>query len=137
MRVWRVAHETARDPEGFPSGPYTGHGLPSRQFEMLWLMGSDHSDDWHLPPAKDPLLRDINSSERCGFEWPEVAYEWFAGWLRRLDQCGFLLWEYECPDEYVRVGMNGQLVFKARMAKQVRTVRLWRPTHVSSEQGDA
>jgi len=118
MRVWRVAHKTATQ-NGFPSGPYNGKGVPVEQYELLWSMGSDHSDAYHPSPYADPELHHIAAHERCGFNSLNALNKWFDGWVEALDGAGFAVYEYDVPDWAARVGRFGQVVFSADEAVEV------------------
>lgn len=112
MKVWRVGHKSALD-NGFPSGPYTCNGISGEHHERLWGMSCAHSYSTHPSPQADPLLRDIRSNERCGFDSREALNAWFDGWGHVLAECDFEVWAYEVPDWAVRVGRHGQAVFVA------------------------
>jgi hypothetical protein len=76
-------------------------------------MGMDHADYDHPSPYADRALRGISFWERCGFSTREALTDWFADWFEALDGAGFRVWEYEVPDEFVRVGADkGQVCFR-------------------------
>ncbi|MEV8015667.1 hypothetical protein AB0O76_04770 [Streptomyces sp. NPDC086554] len=118
MKVWRVGHESALDC-GFPSGPYTCKGMDRTEANRLWGMADDHCNYTHPSPRADPLLRSIASHERCGFDSRDALNTWFDGWTETLNECSFVVWEYDVPDWAVRVGKFGQVVFIADEAVQV------------------
>lgn len=119
MKVYRVAHATARD-SGFPSGPYASYDtLPRESNAILQDMRWEHSDDAHPSPSWDRRLGGIGDHERCGFDSLDALYTWFDGWCERLTLAGFLLWVYEAPPEAVRVGEHGQAVFNPSEAREL------------------
>lgn len=118
MRVWRVAHRTALD-TGFPSGPYTGCGVGTKEAERLWDMAGAHSNLTHPSPQADPKLQGMGDYERCGFDSLDALNAWFEGWGEALSECGFQVWEYEVPDWAVRVGAYGQALFHAEEAVEI------------------
>lgn len=119
MRVWRVAHSTARA-DGFPAGPYSHNGvIPSDASARLWAMADDHSYGTHPSPHADFALGWIDAHERCGFDSRDALNSWFDDWTTALAVSGFCVWEYEVPDDAVRVGRRGQAVFSALEAVEV------------------
>jgi hypothetical protein len=111
VRVWRVAHATARHNE-FPSGPYTCKNVPIDQYEKLTGMGWRHSDARHPSPQADPNLNTIHDDEVCGFASLDELNGWFEDFGDRLSAAGFHIWEYEAPEFSYRVGAFGQVVFR-------------------------
>lgn len=111
MRVWRVAHESARY-EGFPAGPYAcSDTLPNEVNLTLSRMFEEHCNVEHPSPYADADLRGISAHERCGFDSREALDEWFSGFARVLSECGFRVYTYDVPDFVSRVGRAGQTVF--------------------------
>lgn len=112
MKVWRVAHRTAKY-DDFPSGPYAcPETLPAGTVAALEEMYGEHTDSRHQTPYCDRRLRGISDHERCGFISRTHLDEWFSGWHKTLADNGFIVWVYELHDEEdVRVGDDGQVVF--------------------------
>lgn len=138
MKVWRVAHATATF-DGFPSGPYAcAETLPNDIVTALRPMFEGHCDMEHPSPYHDTALRGIASFERCGFTTLESLYEWFDRYTQTLDECGFRVYEYDVPDEFVRVGKNRQAVFGAARAMLRDTFPLdLRPVQLDMFEGRA
>lgn len=111
MKVWRVAHETLVQNQ-FPSGPYIASGLTYEIDDALYDMSCSHNGDHHPAPYQDPSLGDIDPQERCGFDSLENCYRWFEGYEGLLQGLGFRIWEYEIPEEKVRIGKFGQALFR-------------------------
>lgn len=125
MRVWRVAHETATDRNGFPSGPYTSGGLSDEVSEALNGMRWDHCDDSHPSPSYDDRLYGIQNEEHCGFATLAALYRWFEHhWRIELFACGFRVFVYEVPEEYARVGSYMQTLFNRNHATLIHTLEL-------------
>lgn len=125
MRVWRVAHETATDRNGFPSGPYASGGLPHDVAQALDGMRWDHCDAAHPSPRGDVSLYDIREEEHCGFDSLAALYEWFEErWRVTLFANGFRVFVYDVPNEYARVGRHGQTLFDRHYATPVTTLEL-------------
>jgi hypothetical protein len=120
VKVWRVAHESARY-EGFPAGPYAcSEVLPKEVNAAVWVMGMDHADESHPSPYADRKLRGIRAFERCGFSSREALCDWFADWFAVLDEAGFRAYEYDVPDWDVRVGgQRGQVCFRPDEAREL------------------
>lgn len=121
MRVWRVAHESARV-MSFPAGPYAyGTSLGEDTNERIDPMRWEHTDERHPCPSFDKTLRTIRPEERCGFDSREALDDWFDGWTTTLAECGFRVYTYDIPDWAVRVGALGQALFLADEAVEVGT----------------
>jgi hypothetical protein len=121
VRVWRVAHESARY-KSFPAGPYShGTELERETAERIDAMRWDHYDDRHNTPHSDPTLRLIQENERCGFDSREALDGWFDGWTKLLTECGFRVYVYDVPDWAARVGRHGQTLFVGDEAVEVKT----------------
>jgi len=121
VRVWRVAHETARY-LSFPAGPYShGDSLGSETSERIDPMRHDHCDDRHPSPHWDRTLGGIDAHERCGFGSREALDGWFDGWTTLLVECGFRVYVYDVPDWACRVGEHGQTLFRDDEAVEVLT----------------
>ncbi|MEG8276374.1 hypothetical protein [Streptomyces sp. AHA2] len=130
MKVWRVAHESA-ECAGFPAGPYACSSVvPKESLDLIWGMGLSHADDEHPSPYADAELQTVRDWERCGFNSKAALFRWFAGWLGRLDEAGFRLFEYEVPDDRARVGQYGQVVFHEEFAREIHRS----PLDLSAEQ---
>lgn len=115
MKVWRVAHETARYLD-FPSGPYFRVGLSEEINTAMDDMCWSHSDADHPDPNHDANLKDIRTEERCGFSSEDSLNDWFAGFIDLLAAYGFKVWVYEVPEVKVRVGKYGQALFDQNFA---------------------
>jgi hypothetical protein len=123
MRVWRVAHETARDRNGFPSGPYTSGGLPEATSDAFSEMRFAHCDDRHPPPFYDGSLMTIEDTEHCAFTSLYALNGWFEHeWRILLFAYGFKVYVYEVPG--ARVGQYGQALFDRRTAQLISTTDL-------------
>lgn len=125
MKVYRVAHHTAKF-DGFPSGPYAyGDSLPDDDVARIDNMRWDHSDADHPSPTRDEQLDYfIADHERCGFDSLDALYTWFHNWTRALHESGFRLWVYEVPDYAVRVGAHGQALFDKYEAEMLSMHKL-------------
>lgn len=119
MLVYRVAYKESRDGD-LPRGPYTMSGLPEEIRDQIEVMRWKHTDERHPGPYKDPMLIDIFSAERCGFDSLDNLYGWFEGYVEMLHRAGFRLYVYDVPDAEVRIGKYGQTLFRASCAKEVR-----------------
>lgn len=119
MKVWRVAHNTARDYDGRPVGPYRTSNAP-----RLTGMYAEHCTSSHLTPMMDPLLCGISMYEVCGFDSLNALRVWFAGWAAELNASGYLVYEYEIAAGHVRVGRNGQAVFLLAKATERKRVTM-------------
>lgn len=117
MRVWRVAHETYNLYDGFPAGPYITKYLPVEVISATDDMAHSHNDSRHPCPDWDSELNEIREAESCGFASREALFEWFeAEWHDMLQSAGFRVYEYEIPDDKVRVGRVGQALFERSAA---------------------
>jgi hypothetical protein len=124
MLIYRVAHRTAIY-NGFPSGPYSGSGLPWETRSALRDMGREHSRDLRHPsPRQDSKLKHIFGVERCGFTSRRELYEWFEGFVQLLRDWEFVVYSYDVPDRYVRVGKFGQVIFDKNHANEVSAEEL-------------
>ncbi len=127
MLVYRLEHRNLINQDsGMPCGPYNPvyEGFTEqRQGVLAWtvtLLCDYSSDTEHLPPTRDPLLgRKIRSSEVCAFDSEESLRKWFGPFVARLERFGFHISCYNVPDDYVRLGANGQCVFTSRRGRRV------------------
>lgn len=120
MRVWRVGHSTARLND-FPAGPYRDKWTWADEDtqDLLRPMGFTHSNeewDTHLAPWSDPLLRSVGTHEVCGFDSEYALRAWFHGFDDVLYATDFAIWVYDVPEDDVRQGQNGQLLFNRHSA---------------------
>ena len=125
MLVYRLEHRTAiNQHSGLPCGPYNpapGVGRENRAaFEELLSALLDYSfNDRHMTPNSDPFLRGIYANEVCAFTSQEWLDAWFGPFVKELARYGFHVACYDVPADSLRVGVNGQCVFKARSGKMV------------------
>jgi hypothetical protein len=98
VNVYRI--ESANGTGPYQSGRYS--------FDLCMA----HSDDpFHPQPQHDPLLGPPEFDvDFCGCDSPQSLADWFAGWLDRLHDDGFVVtvWEAENPS----VGEYGQVLFQ-------------------------
>lgn len=124
MLIWRVAHKE-QTYEGFPSGPYVSAGLTSEIVMDMRPMGDAHSwEPSHPSPISDPELCWIRDDERCGFISLDELFDWFEGFINLLRENGFVMYVYEVPGEYVRVGGFGQALFDWTAADEICNAEL-------------
>lgn len=95
MRVYRIA--TA---EG--TGPYRSGKLPMRILEALRPMYTEHHDSKHPTPELDFPRYYITDYDICAFSSQAQLLEWFDGYEELLANLGFIVWELEVPEMYVR-----------------------------------
>ena len=130
MIVYRVEHESIKDPDtGHLAGPFQNLEVPSHlslrqlmayEIAVSRLVGHLNSDpDRYRTPAAEPHIGLIERDEICGVRSVEALHDWFGDSLPWLENCGFRISEYEVPDEYVKCGMTGQVVFRFKYAKKV------------------
>ncbi|MGX1133217.1 hypothetical protein RKD49_005407 [Streptomyces glaucescens] len=123
MKVWRVEHETLIDEStGFPAGPYRCAGKLEDESHRLALrnMSWAHCAEDHISPSADARLEYcIMRDEVCGLMSREALDTWFNEWHKTLSAAGFMISVYEVPKDAVRVGSNGQVVFKHSAATRV------------------
>ncbi|ADE43472.1 hypothetical protein phiSA1p28 [Streptomyces phage phiSASD1] len=129
MRVYRVAH-TSRTSEfsgtAFPVGPYNSEDYQAGTTKrMVIAHGGAEQRYQHPTPTADPYLNGLSSWEVCGLSSMDALLDWFAQWLRTLDDAGFVIWTYDVPDADVRVGRTGgQVVFTASEAVLISKERI-------------
>lgn len=124
MLIWRVAHKE-HTYLGFPSGPYFSAGLPLEIVVNTSGMGDAHSwEPKHPSPSEDPELGWVKADERCGFNSLNALFDWFDGFINLLRENGFVMYMYEVPEKYVRVGKFGQALFNWTAADEICNVEL-------------
>lgn len=124
MYIWRVAHPE-HTYQGFPSGPYVSAGLTPEIVMNMRPMGDAHNwEPRHPSPKEDPKLGWVRGDERCGFTTLDDLFGWFEGFTDLLRENGFIVYMYDVPDEYVRVGGFGQALFHWTAADEICNVEL-------------
>lgn len=124
MHIWRVAHKE-HTYQGLPSGPYVSAGLTSEIVMNMRPMGDAHSwEPRHPSPEEDTELGWVEDEERCGFTSLGELFDWFEGFIKLLRENGFVMYVYEVPEEYVRVGKFGQALFNWTAADEICNVEL-------------
>lgn len=142
MRVYRVQHEETE------SGPYNGYPSISRDSLRLGEAHADdahpnpsddqprtvdgervfmYPDDWEYRDLWDESSREddawgeeVSHSDRlCGMHTLMGLYHWFSGWWDKLDAEGYIVTEWDVPDEYIGFGRSGQVVFASNKAERI------------------
>lgn len=134
MIVYRVDHGEVSDPRtGMGCGPYAGAwylgDLLDDRRNQEWSRGMDqwygymvnnHRCEYRTP-SLDPELKSIKAGEVCGLASREAVVNWFGKrCLGHLEAAGFRVAKYDVPDECVRHGRDGQVLFEARKAKEIK-----------------
>lgn len=130
MKVYRLEHGTIKS-ERVPlgAGPYCGmpyweecNYSPEYVGAVSEMMADHNSKNGRPSPNMDPTLKRIWPTEACGMISEESLRAWFGRTLSKLIRAGFVIREYDVPDERVRVGsIGGQCVFGAWYATMVST----------------
>lgn len=126
MRVWRIAHSVAINPESRTfAGPYQWSPLRDAGKEVLEVASklcTAHADDRHPSPYWDMSLGFIRNKEVCGFDSVEAMESWFEGFLDDLANAGFMIFEYEVRE--CRIGEYGQALFEVAEAELISTTEI-------------
>lgn len=126
MRVWRIAHSVAINPESKTfAGPYQCSPLRDSGKEVLEVANklcSAHANEQHPSPQWDMSLGFIRDEEVCGFDSVEAMESWFEGFLGDLADAGFMIFEYEVRE--CRVGKHGQTLFEVAEAELISVVEI-------------
>ena len=126
MLVFRVAHTVSkRVGTDYFAGPYSRWVEPElpdgTEENLISPMGRAHTDySDHRSPNECPKLQGITFSEVCGLVSHAAVNKWFDGWRGLLTRYGYRVYVFDVPEEFVRVGSNGQCVFKIEKASLVR-----------------
>lgn len=115
MIVYRIAQEDVHHP--YPVGPYQWTDPNFRHPEALSDMCSAHRDSDHPIPSMEGHW--MEADDLCGFTDVYRLMKWFDGYLDMLHDHGFMVYEYECPDDTV-VDLAKQSVFRNTWATLVR-----------------
>lgn len=95
MRVYRIA--TA---EG--TGPYRSSRLPACILQALRPMYNKHHDINRPTPELDFPRHYMGAYDICAFSSQAQLLDWFDGFEELLAGLGFIVWELEVPEMYVR-----------------------------------
>lgn len=91
-------------------GPYTPSKLPERVNTLLDDMWWSHGNPvTHPRPQQDFPSYSIMPDEVCAFISHDSLLRWFDGFEELLDECGFLVYEYDVPEYAVEI-LNHQVV---------------------------
>lgn len=148
MRVYRVQHEeTESGPYGgYPSiSRYSEWGMKRlslgeahaddahpnpREDQARTLTGKPvfmYPDEWEYQTIWDKTSREddawgeeVSHADRlCGVLTLTGLCHWFNGWWDVLAAGGYIITEWDVPDEYVGIGRSGQVVFARNKAARI------------------
>lgn len=100
MRVYRYEHEDGR-------GPYRSSMTSPELDALLYEEHGDSKDHPNWLDEYDSAFYD--DTYLAGFTSIEQVHNWFNLAIRTLlEKDGFVLIEYDVPDEYVHIGKSGK-----------------------------
>jgi hypothetical protein len=121
MIVYRVESTEYVDPRtGLGAGPFAGMWYCAADDErwqevrelLLDALKEARERGTILPtPSNDPLLGGIFGDEVCGVGSLDGVRKWFPR-IKEILTKGYSVVKYDVPDEYVRVGIEDQVVFQ-------------------------
>ncbi len=106
MRIFRVEHSR------FNHGPYNREAVTTDDcLDLAYKLVAAHNNDESRPSIKWDIEQFYQKTYKvCGFDSLDSLYQWFNGWLDKLQACGYVIKVFETDD--FDLGKSGlQLIF--------------------------